>query len=121
LPLHPLPSALHIHSFQVGCGAGNTVFPLLELNSGATVYACDFAPSAIELVRAQPAYAAAAAAGRLHAFVADITGEPRLCKSSLHATWMPSGCLPGCDVLFHHQARTSARIVAIFPPHLYRS
>lgn len=56
----------------MGCGAGNTVFPLLELNPGASIYACDFAPSAVGLVRAHPAYATTA--GRVHAFVADITG-----------------------------------------------
>lgn len=58
----------------MGCGAGNTVFPLLELNPAARVYACDFAESGVALVRAHPAYAPAAAQGRLHAFVADITG-----------------------------------------------
>lgn len=59
---------------QVGCGAGNSVFPLLELNPRATLYACDFAPSAVEVVCSHPAYEAAAATLRLHAFVADITG-----------------------------------------------
>jgi methyltransferase-like protein 6 len=28
---------------ETGCGAGNTVFPLLELNPTCRVYACDFA------------------------------------------------------------------------------
>lgn len=49
---------------------GNTTWPLLELNSHATMYACDFAPTAVDLVRRHPAYAC----GRLTAFVADITG-----------------------------------------------
>lgn len=54
----------------MGCGVGNTIFPLLELNPQAFVYACDFAPSAVEIVRAHPQYASC---GRVHAFVADIT------------------------------------------------
>lgn len=41
---------------QVGCGAGNSVFPLLEINPASYVYACDFSPRAVELVQAHPAY-----------------------------------------------------------------
>lgn len=55
--------------FQVGCGVGNTAYPLLELNPSCTVFACDFAPEAVELVKANPEYKS----GRIHAFVADIT------------------------------------------------
>ena len=54
---------------QVGCGVGNTAYPLLELNKHSHVYACDFAPSAVTLVKAHPQYSC----GRMHAFVADIT------------------------------------------------
>lgn len=43
---------------QVGCGAGNTVYPLLELNQQLRVYACDFSPRAVALVQEHPAYAA---------------------------------------------------------------
>ena len=37
----------------MGCGAGNTVFPLLERIKSATlsVYCCDFSPNAVNLVR----------------------------------------------------------------------
>ena len=49
--------------FQVGCGAGNTVFPVLELNPDLQVYCCDFSPRAVELVRAHPKYAS----GLIHA------------------------------------------------------
>lgn len=55
----------------MGCGVGNTAFPLLELNPTVQVYACDFAASAIKLLRQHPEYAAS---GRCAAFVADITG-----------------------------------------------
>eukprot|EP00198_Chlamydomonas_reinhardtii_P008377 XP_001697714.1 predicted protein [Chlamydomonas reinhardtii] len=41
---------------EVGCGVGNTVFPLLEINPALRVHCCDFATSAIELVRSNPAY-----------------------------------------------------------------
>eukprot|EP00967_Tisochrysis_lutea_P155700 scaffold312230_cov21-Tisochrysis_lutea.AAC.1 len=42
---------------QVGCGAGNTLYPLLEVNPELRVYACDFAPAAVQLVKEHPAYA----------------------------------------------------------------
>lgn len=41
----------------MGCGAGNSVFPLLELNAQLQVFACDFSPKAVQLVQAHPAYA----------------------------------------------------------------
>jgi 2-polyprenyl-3-methyl-5-hydroxy-6-metoxy-1,4-benzoquinol methylase len=41
---------------QVGCGAGNTVYPLLEVNPELRVYACDFSPKAVQLVQAHPGY-----------------------------------------------------------------
>ena len=58
---------------ELGCGAGNTVFPLLDANKdpGFFVYACDFAPSAVEVVRAAPEYDPS----RCHAFVCDIANE----------------------------------------------
>jgi trans-aconitate methyltransferase len=36
---------------QVGCGAGNTIFPVIASYPDAFVYACDFSPLAIELVK----------------------------------------------------------------------
>ena len=35
---------------ELGCGVGNTVFPLLELDAEATVYCCDFSKRAIDMV-----------------------------------------------------------------------
>jgi hypothetical protein len=34
---------------EVGCGAGNTALPLLQLHPRATVYACDFSPRCVVL------------------------------------------------------------------------
>lgn len=36
---------------QVGCGAGNTTFPLLATYPDLFVYACDFSPRAVNLVK----------------------------------------------------------------------
>ncbi|KAL2999139.1 hypothetical protein AAZX31_09G143100 [Glycine max] len=36
---------------EVGCGAGNTIFPVISSNPNAFVYACDCSPRAIELVK----------------------------------------------------------------------
>ena len=49
-----------MHRMQVGCGAGNTVYPALEVNPELTVYACDFSPRAVEIVKAHPDYASGA-------------------------------------------------------------
>lgn len=39
---------------EVGCGVGNTVFPLLDLNPQITAYACDFSATAVDLVKKHP-------------------------------------------------------------------
>ncbi|KAH9327191.1 hypothetical protein KI387_007369, partial [Taxus chinensis] len=54
---------------EVGCGAGNTVFPLLSTFPDLFVYACDFSPRAINLVKAHKDYKEE----RVHAFVCDVT------------------------------------------------
>ncbi|KAK9814946.1 hypothetical protein WJX73_002785 [Symbiochloris irregularis] len=54
---------------EVGCGVGNAVFPLLDYNPTAFVYACDFSPRAIQLVQADHRYGC----GRAKAAVSDIT------------------------------------------------
>ncbi|KAJ1548293.1 saccharopine dehydrogenase (NADP+, L-glutamate-forming) [Cladochytrium tenue] len=57
---------------EVGCGAGNFIYPLLEQNPDIFVYACDFSPRAVGLVREHPMFDDA----RVHAFVCDITEMP---------------------------------------------
>jgi tRNAThr (cytosine32-N3)-methyltransferase len=56
-----------INILEVGCGAGNTVFPLLEARKSENmfVYACDFSSTAIDVVKASPLYDTA----RCEAFV----------------------------------------------------
>lgn len=43
---------------EVGCGAGNTVFPLLEINKNPElrIHACDYSSEAVSVVRSQPLY-----------------------------------------------------------------
>ncbi|KAG0172569.1 hypothetical protein DFQ28_010317 [Apophysomyces sp. BC1034] len=44
--------------FEIGCGAGNTMFPLLEQskNPELFVYAADFSSTAVQVVRSNPSY-----------------------------------------------------------------
>jgi SAM-dependent methyltransferase len=58
---------------EVGCGAGDTAFSLLQLNPSLIVYASDFSPTAVETMRANPLFAQFAGEGRLHACVWDLT------------------------------------------------
>lgn len=55
---------------EVGCGVGNALFPLADLNPRATLYGVDFAPTAIDAVRRHRGYG-----GRVRAHVADVTRE----------------------------------------------
>lgn len=56
---------------EVGCGVGNTVYPLLEKNAALRVHCCDFSKRAVDLVQAHPDYAEE----RVNAFVYDLVGE----------------------------------------------
>jgi tRNAThr (cytosine32-N3)-methyltransferase len=58
---------------EVGCGAGNTIFPLVEAHeedgSPFFVYGCDYSSEAIQIVLDNPAYDE----GKCKAFVYDVT------------------------------------------------
>ncbi|XP_029641599.1 tRNA N(3)-methylcytidine methyltransferase METTL2 isoform X1 [Octopus sinensis] len=59
--------------FEVGCGAGNTVFPVLKTNNNPNlvIYCCDFSSKAIDLVKEHPEFEPS----RCYPFVCDITNE----------------------------------------------
>ncbi|CAG8460787.1 17686_t:CDS:2 [Cetraspora pellucida] len=59
--------------FEIGCGAGNTMFPLLSVNQNPElfIYACDFALNAVEVVKNNPAYDPQ----KSNAFFWDLTSE----------------------------------------------
>lgn len=42
--------------FEIGCGVGNLIFPLIEDDPQMFVYACDLSPRAVEFVKLHPSY-----------------------------------------------------------------
>merc|ERR1712059_123389 len=64
-------SASDFRLFEVGCGTGSSVFPILEVNvnPGLMVYCCDLSPQAVQLVKDHPEYNK----GRCQAMVCDVT------------------------------------------------
>lgn len=53
---------------EAGCGVGNSLIPLLRANSQLYLFAFDFSPTAVDILRSHPEYDAS----RVHAYVADI-------------------------------------------------
>lgn len=53
-----LPSTTECKILEIGCGVGNTVFPLLLYNTDPNlfVYCCDFSVKAIDILKQNPAY-----------------------------------------------------------------
>ena len=62
---------------EVGCGVGNFLFPLLNLNKNLVIYACDFSAKAIDLLKTNLDYKTNDQ--RCFPFVCDIVKE-NLCE-----------------------------------------
>ncbi|KAL5783470.1 hypothetical protein ACOSP7_008499 [Xanthoceras sorbifolium] len=54
---------------EVGCGAGNTIFPLIATYPDVFIHACDFSPRAVNLVKAHKDFTETC----VSAFVCDLT------------------------------------------------
>ncbi|CAF1290618.1 unnamed protein product [Rotaria sordida] len=57
--------------FEVGCGVGNFLFPLLDEIPNLFIYACDFSSTAIELLRQNSNYDSQ----RIQSFICDLTND----------------------------------------------
>ncbi|KAK1578617.1 hypothetical protein Q3G72_031721 [Acer saccharum] len=57
--------------FEVGCGAGNTIFPLVATYHKLYIHACDISPHAIELVKSHVGFKE----DRINAFVCDVVDD----------------------------------------------
>ncbi|KAF6157244.1 hypothetical protein GIB67_041705 [Kingdonia uniflora] len=69
---YPLPSIYVMFDYgYVGCGAGNTIFPLLATYPDLFVHACDFSPRAVDLVKSHRSFTG----DRVNAFVSDLTAD----------------------------------------------
>ncbi|KAI6648466.1 Methyltransferase-like protein 2A isoform X1 [Oopsacas minuta] len=66
-------STATVRILDAGCGVGNSSFPILESNPSPDlfIYACDFAESAIDLIKANPQYNSK----RIHPFVCDLSSD----------------------------------------------
>ncbi len=89
MPASLQPVSKLIPCLQVGCGVGNTAFPLLVANPQLCVYACDLSATAIDIVRAHPLHST----GRVTAFVADIAAA----DLTLH---VPAASIDLCTMVF---------------------
>ncbi|XP_071742050.1 uncharacterized protein [Rutidosis leptorrhynchoides] len=56
---------------EVGCGAGNTIFPLVATYPGIFIHACDFSPRAVDLVKAHKDFEES----KINAFACDLTSD----------------------------------------------
>ncbi|KAI7753570.1 hypothetical protein M8C21_003362, partial [Ambrosia artemisiifolia] len=56
---------------EVGCGAGNTIFPLAATYPALSIHACDFSPRAVDLVKAHKDFNES----KMNAFACDLTSD----------------------------------------------
>ncbi|XVE88677.1 hypothetical protein DITRI_Ditri19aG0088200 [Diplodiscus trichospermus] len=75
---------------EVGCGAGNTIFPLVAAYPKIYVQACDISPHAVALVKSHLEFRE----DRVNAFVCDVTADnllKRINPSSVDVITLPDG------------------------------
>lgn len=128
----PAPPTQMIRALEVGCGVGNTVFPLLEVNPNLYFYALDFSPHAVGLLKKHPEYAAT---GRCSGHVVDIVKDQlpdEIAPGSLDIVMMIfvlSAISPQCfDTVIAKLAKVRTHILLRIPhpssmeafPNLYR-
>ena len=94
----------HIALVQVGCGVGNTTLPVAAGNPSATVYSCDYSPTAVNILRRAPGFDSR----RMHAFVADMT------KDDL-ATHVPAASLHAITCVFALSANSPESLPLVRP------
>ena len=75
-----LPDAGEVRIVELGCGVGNTLFPILRLNRNPTfcIHGCDFSKKAVELVKAEKLFVEEAEKGTVVASVYDLAEEGAL-------------------------------------------
>ena len=73
----------------MGCGVGNTTFPILQTNLNAFIHACDFSPTAIQCLKRHKQYNDK----EVQAFVADITSDKL-------AAWVSEESVDICTMIF---------------------
>ncbi|KAI3630885.1 hypothetical protein MIR68_012320 [Amoeboaphelidium protococcarum] len=81
--------------FEIGCGVGNFVYPIMQETQKVEdmdieFYACDYAPKAIELFKANDMYNN----DKCHAFVADITADQPFKE------YVPAESINLCSMIF---------------------
>ncbi|KAL0319407.1 UNVERIFIED_CONTAM: putative methyltransferase C3H7.11 [Sesamum angustifolium] len=63
---------------KIGCGAGNTIFPLIAAYPKLFVHACDFSTEALALVKAHPNFNG----NQINLFICDVAND-ELCEKIL--------------------------------------
>lgn len=57
--------------FEIGCGVGNFIYPLVEDKLNFEIFACDLSPRAVEMVKSNPKFDESC----MNIFQCDITGD----------------------------------------------
>lgn len=92
----PIPPENKLIVIEAGCGVANCAFPLLEANPSLFIYAFDFAPSAIQLVKEREGYEN----GRCRAFVWDFCTKDIMSVSEEERNGLNPGLAHYCMLIF---------------------